>query len=226
MRILVVEDDPGVRDALDRALRAQGDEVVTAGDGLSALATHRSRPADLIVLDLGLPGADGLSVCRRIRADADPTPILILTARDAVDDRVAGLDAGADDYLSKPFALSELLARLRALARRADRTSDPDAVLRFAEVQLDPDSRRAWRGDRELMLTDREFRLLATFLAHPRRVLTREQLLDAVWDPDDPPSANVLEVYVGYLRRKLEADGEARLLHTVRGVGYVARTEP
>ena len=227
MRILLVEDDRGVRDAVDRALRAQGDEVVTAVDGLTALGHLRSQPVDLIVLDLGLPGADGLSVCRRIRADGDRTPILILTARDAVDDRVAGLDAGADDYLTKPFALEELLARIRALQRRTTPSSDEQpTVLRFADLHLDTAGRELRRGERPITLTELEYRLLERFLEHPRVVLTRDVLLDHVWGPDHPASQNALEVYIGYLRRKLEADGEPRVLHTVRGVGYVLRGTP
>lgn len=225
MRVLVVEDDRAVRDALDRALRAQGHAVRVAPDGLRALQALRDEPAELIVLDLGLPGADGLSVCRRLRADGDATPILILTARDAIEDRVAGLDAGADDYLVKPFALDELNARIRALARRL---ADPPApvVLRFGDLELDPETRRTHRGGRGIDLTEREFALLTRFLEHPQVVLTREALLDEVWGPDHPASQNALEVYVGYLRRKLEAGGESRLLHTVRGVGYVLRDAP
>lgn len=225
MRVLVVEDDRAVRDALDRALRAQGHQVRLAPDGLVALQALRDEPADLLLLDLGLPGADGLSLCRRLRADGDATPILILTARDAVEDRVAGLDAGADDYLVKPFALEELNARIRALARRVG-DSPAATSLRFGDVELDPETRRARRGPRRLQLTEREFALLTRFLEHPRMVLSREALLEQVWGPDHPASPNALEVYVGYLRRKLEADGEPRLVHTIRGVGYVLRDEP
>ncbi len=225
MRVLVVEDDRAVRDALDRALRAQGHEVRLAPDALRALQALRDDPVEVIVLDLGLPGADGLSVCRRLRADGDTTPILILTARDAVEDRVAGLDAGADDYLTKPFALDELSARIRALARRGGDPPTP-ARLRFADLELDPGARRTHRGGRGIELTEREFALLTRFLEHPRLVLTRAALLEAVWGPEHPASENALEVYVGYLRRKLEAGGEPRLLHTVRGVGYVLREAP
>ncbi len=225
MRVLVVEDDRAVRDALDRALRAQGHAVRVAPDGLRALQALRDEPVDLIVLDLGLPGADGLSVCRRLRADGDGTPILILTARDAVEDRVAGLDAGADDYLVKPFALDELNARIRALGRRVGGPPVP-TVLRFKDLVLDPETRRVRRDLRSIELTEREFALLSRFLEHPRVVLTRESLLDEVWGPDHAASPNALEVYVGYLRRKLEANGEPRLLHTVRGVGYVLRDVP
>jgi two-component system, OmpR family, response regulator MprA len=224
VRILVVEDDRSVRDALDRALRAQGYEVTTAGDGLAALAAVAAEDPDLVVLDLGLPGMDGLAVCRRLRADADQRPVLILTARDQVDDRVTGLDVGADDYLGKPFALEELLARVRALLRRIEPPVDPR--LRYEDLSLDPETREVRRGDRPIELTDLEFRLLSCFLAHPRLVLRREALLDDVWGNDPPTTENALEVYVGYLRRKLEAGGEPRLLHTVRGVGYTLRAAP
>ena len=224
MRILVVEDDRSVRDALDRSLRAQGYEVTTAGDGLAALRAVQHEDPDLVVLDLGLPGMDGLAVCRRLRTDGDPRPVLILTARDAVGDRVAGLDVGADDYLGKPFALEELLARVRALLRRVE--PPHDSRLRYEDLHLDPETREVWRGDRTIELTDLEFRLLSCFLAHPRMVLRREALLADVWGSDPPSTENALEVYVGYLRRKLEAAGELRLLHTVRGVGYTLRAAP
>jgi two-component system, OmpR family, response regulator MprA len=224
VRILVVEDDRSVRDARDRALRAQDYDVVTAEDGLAALAAVDRHDPDLVVLDLGLPGVDGLSVCRRLRADGDDRPVLVLTARAEVDDRVTGLDVGADDYLVKPFALDELLARIRALLRRI---APPERTqLRVADLVLDPETREVRRGDRALELTDLEFRLLEHFLANPRVVLTREVLLDHVWGAERPSTENALEVYVGYLRRKLEADGEPRLLHTVRGVGYVLRSVP
>jgi two-component system, OmpR family, response regulator MprA len=221
VRILVVEDDRSVRDALDRALRAQGYAVTTAEDGLAALSAVTREDPDLVVLDLGLPGMDGLAVCRRLRADGDLRPVLILTARDAVDDRVAGLDVGADDYLGKPFALEELLARVRALLRRVE--PPVDLRLRYEDLHLDPETREVRRGDRPIELTDLEFRLLTCFLEHPRVVLRREALLDDVWGEDPPGTENALEVYVGYLRRKLEAGGEPRLLHTVRGVGYTLR---
>ncbi|MFO7961795.1 MAG: response regulator transcription factor [Nitriliruptoraceae bacterium] len=221
MRILVVEDDRSVRDALDRALRAQDLEVVTAGDGLAALSAVAEHDPDLVVLDLGLPGMDGLAVCRRLRADGDDRPVLVLTARDGVDDRVTGLDVGADDYLVKPFALEELLARVRALLRRV--TVTPDQRLRVADLTIDPATREVWRGDRALELTDLEFRLLVHLAEHPRIVLRHEILLDAVWGSPDLTTKNTLEVYIGYLRRKLEAGGEPRMLHTVRGVGYVLR---
>jgi two-component system, OmpR family, response regulator MprA len=224
VRILVVEDDRSVRDALDRALRAQGYEVVTADDGLAALAAVARHDPDLVVLDLGLPGVDGLSVCRRLRDDGDDRPVLVLTARAGVDDRVTGLDVGADDYLVKPFALDELLARIRALLRRV---APPERTRRrFDDLVLDEESREVRRGERPVDLTDLEFRLLEHFLANPRVVLSREVLLDHVWGTERPSTENALEVYVGYLRRKLEAGGEPRLLHTVRGVGYVLRTAP
>jgi two-component system, OmpR family, response regulator MprA len=221
MRILVVEDDRSVRDALDRALRAQGMEVVTAGDGLAALRAVAAHDPDLVVLDLGLPGMDGLAVCRRLRADGDERPVLVLTARDGVADRVTGLDVGADDYLVKPFALEELLARIRALLRRV--TVEPDRRLRIGDLSIDPATREVRRGDRAIELTDLEFRLLLHLAEYPRIVLRHEALLDAVWGSEDPTTKNTLEVYVGYLRRKLEADGEPRMLHTVRRVGYVLR---
>ena len=219
--ILVVEDDPAVRAALDRALRAEGYEVVLAGDGLAALTAVAQADPALVVLDLGLPGIDGLSLCRRLRADGDDRPVLILTARDALEDRVRGLDVGADDYLVKPFALEELLARVRALLRRTAETG-PGPV-RVGDLVLDPDARQVRRGLRELELTDLEFRLLLHLADHARHVRTSDALLAAVWDPAELPSKNTLEVYVGYLRRKLEAGGEPRILHTVRGVGYVLR---
>lgn len=220
-RILVVDDERAVRDALDRALRLSGYEVALAEHGLDALAQVADAPPDAIVLDVTMPGVDGLGVARRLRADGDRTPILMLTARDALDDRVAGLDAGADDYLVKPFALEELLARLRALLRRTTRSGDePDDVLRFADLRLDTSTRLVHRGERRIELTNTEFLLLELFLANPRVVLERDVILDRVWGFDSGTSSNALEVYVGYLRRKLEAAGEPRLIQTVRGVGY------
>jgi two-component system response regulator MprA len=221
MRILVVDDDPAVSASLDRALRLEGYDVDLSPDGAAALRALAVAAPDAVVLDLGLPDLDGLEVCRRLRATGDDTPVLILTARDAVDDRVQGLDAGADDYLVKPFALSELLARLRALLRR--RTSDEGEVLRFGDLSLDLSTREARRGDRTFTLTRIEFELLELFLRHPRQVLTREVILDRVWGYNFDSGTNSLAVYVGYLRRKTEADGEQRCLHTVRGVGYVLR---
>jgi two-component system response regulator MprA len=221
MRILVVDDDPAVRSSLDRALRLEGYEVETAADGPAALQVLSLGSPDAVVLDLGLPGLDGLAVCRRLRSAGDDTPVLMLTARDAVDDRVQGLDAGADDYLVKPFALAELLARLRALLRR--RSGAEGEVLRFGDLSLDLGTREARRGDRLFTLTRIEFDLLELFLRHPRQVLTRDVILDRVWGYTFDSGTNSLAVYVGYLRRKTEADGESRYLHTVRGVGYVLR---
>ena len=221
MRILVVDDDPGVRGALDRALRLDGYEVATAEDGPAALEALAVSPPDAVVLDLGLPKLDGLEVCRRLRAAGDDTPVLMLTARDAVHDRVLGLDAGADDYVVKPFALAELQARLRALLRR--RPSGSGESLRFADLVLDLGTREARRGERTFALTRIEFDLLELFLRHPRQVLTREVILDRVWGYTFDSGTNSLAVYVGYLRRKTEATGEPRLIHTVRGVGYVLR---
>jgi two-component system, OmpR family, response regulator MprA len=221
MRVLVVDDDPAVSGALNRALRLEGYEVTTAGDGPLALEEIAIRPPDAVILDIGLPTIDGLDVCRRLRAAEDDTPVLMLTARDAIDDRVQGLDAGADDYLVKPFALAELLARLRALLRR--RPEDSGEVLRFADLSLDPITREARRGDRSFTLTRIEFDLLELLLRHPRQVLTRELILDRVWGYTFDSGTNSLAVYVGYLRRKTEAGDEPRLIHTARGVGYVLR---
>jgi two-component system, OmpR family, response regulator MprA len=222
MEILVVDDEPAVRDSLDRALRLEGYKVELAADGGEALEALAEDSPDAVVLDLMMPRVDGLEVCRRMRAAGDRTPVLVLTARDGVADRVKGLDAGADDYLVKPFALDELLARLRALLRRSG-AGAPGQVLRFADLSLDPVAHQVKRGGREIELTRTEFSLLELFLLHPRQVLTRSVIFDRVWGYDFGPDSNSLEVYVSYLRRKLEADGEARLLHTVRGVGYVLR---
>ena len=222
MRILVVDDEPAVRDAVDRALRLEGYDTALAADGAEALGRMAARAPDAVVLDVLMPRIDGLEVCRRLRAAGDRTPVLMLTAREAIADRVRGLDAGADDYLVKPFALEELLARLRALLRRAHE-SDGDGVLRHADLELDTVAHQCRRGDRAIELTRTEHELLALFLRHPRQVLTRTQIFERVWGYDFGPSSNGLEVYVGYLRRKTEADGEPRLLHTVRGVGYVLR---
>ncbi|MGO9458387.1 MAG: response regulator transcription factor [Acidimicrobiales bacterium] len=221
MRILVVDDDPGVRSSLERALRLEGYEVEAAPDGTTALRSLAVSPPDAVVLDLGLPDVDGLEVCRRLRSTGDDTPVLILTARDAVDDRVHGLDAGADDYLVKPFALAELLARLRALLRR--RAGGEGEALRFGDLSLDLATREAQRGERKFTLTRIEFDLLELFLRHPRQVLTRDVILDRVWGYNFDSGTNSLAVYIGYLRRKTEAEGEGRYLHTVRGVGYVLR---
>jgi two-component system response regulator MprA len=219
---LVVDDEPAVRQALDRALRFESYTTELAGDGIAALAAHAERPADAIVLDVAMPRLDGLEVCRRLRAAGDATPILLLTARAAVSERVAGLDAGADDYLVKPFALEELLARMRALLRRSAPLSDNE-VLRFADLSLDPGTRDVRRGQRRMELTRTEFLLLELLLRNARQVLPREVIFDRVWGYDFGANSNSLEVYIGYLRRKTEADGEHRLIHTVRGVGYVMR---
>ena len=216
-RVLVVEDDARLAATLERMLVAEGHEVEVAGDGLDALRRARARTPDLAVLDVMLPGADGITVCRRLRETAQ-FPILMLTALSGTEERVRGLDSGADDYLVKPFAYTELLARVRALLRR----TRPADRLRFADLVLEPAARTAWRGARPLSLTSTEFELLAHFLRHPRQVLTREQLLAAVWG-DEPESDNVVAVYVGYVRQKLEEDGEPRVLHTVRGAGYALR---
>jgi two-component system response regulator MprA len=216
-RILVVEDDARLAATLERVLIAEGHQVEVVGDGLVALRRAREQPFDLVVLDIMLPSLDGVDVCRRLRATGQ-VPILLLTALGGTDERVRGLDAGADDYLVKPFAYEELLARVRALQRRIG----PNDHLRFADLLLEPQSRGAWRGKRSMTLTATEFDLLQHFLRHPRQVLTREQLLDAVWK-GETESDNVVAVYVGYLRQKLEEGGEARLLHTVRGSGYALR---
>jgi two-component system, OmpR family, response regulator MprA len=230
MRILVVDDDRAVRESLRRSLQFNGYQVETAGDGMQALESVTAARPDAMVLDVMMPRLDGLEVCRRLRSTGDDLPILVLTARDAVSDRVSGLDAGADDYLPKPFALEELLARLRALLRRAahddDAAKQSAAVLKFADLELDPSTRDVRRGERPISLTRTEFALLELLLAHPRQVLTRSRILEDVWGYDFPTSGNALEVYVGYLRRKTELEGEPRLLHTVRGVGYVLRETP
>jgi two-component system, OmpR family, response regulator MprA len=222
MRILVVDDERAVRESLERALRLEGYEVALAEDGAQALGTLADQAPDAVVLDLMMPGVDGFEVCRRMRSGGDRTPVLVLTARDSVTDRVSGLDAGADDYLVKPFALDELLARLRALLRRST-GGDGTSALRFADLSLDPSSYEVKRGDRPVELTRTEFLLLELFMTHPRQVLTRSVIFERVWGYDFGPGSNSLEVYVSYLRRKTEAEDEARLLHTVRGVGYVLR---
>ncbi|WP_308222543.1 response regulator transcription factor [Frankia sp. AgB32] len=232
MRVLVVDDDAAVRESLERSLRFEGYEVATAVDGLDALyAVGRDQP-DIVILDVMMPRVDGLEACRQLRARGDDVPVLMLTARDGLTDRVSGLDVGADDYLVKPFALEELFARLRALARRAALAArvasatpgEPaGTALSYAGVTLDQASRQVVRGERELTLTKTEFELLELFLGHPRQVLSRSTIMERVWGYDFGPTSNSLEVFVSYLRRKLEAGGEPRLLHTVRGVGYVLR---
>ncbi len=227
MRILVVDDDRAVRESLRRSLTFNGYSVDLAVDGVDALEKATAQRPDALVLDVMMPRMDGLEVCRRLRSTGDDLPILVLTARDSVSERVAGLDAGADDYLPKPFALEELLARLRALLRR--RAADPGEVsetMTFADLSLDPVTREVTRGDRSISLTRTEFALLEMLMANPRRVLTRSRILEEVWGYDFPTSGNALEVYIGYLRRKTEAEREARLIHTVRGVGYVLRETP
>jgi len=223
--IAIVDDDGAIRTALGRALRMENYEVELFEDGLSALKAIQLRAPNAIILDLQLPDIDGLEVCRRIRKAGDATPILMLTARDAVNDRVEGLDAGADDYLVKPFDLAELLARLRALLRRHGVGDGLAEVMRFEDLTLNPQTREVFRGDRAVELTKIEFDLLELFLQHPRQVLTREQILDLVWGYNFDSGTNSLAVYIGYLRRKLEGDDETkRLIQTVRGVGYALRT--
>jgi two-component system response regulator MprA len=222
MKVLVVDDEPAVADAVARALRLEGYVVSTVGEGLAALGElERGRP-DALVLDVMMPRMDGLEVARELRARGDMLPILMLTARDSIGDRVAGLDAGADDYLVKPFALEELLARLRALLRRSSDMPET-GPLEFADLWLDPDTRLVRRGDREIETTRTEYLLLELFLRNPRRVLTRSTIFEAVWGYDFGYASNSLDVYIGYLRRKTESAGEPRLIHTRRGVGYVLR---
>ncbi len=223
MRVLLVEDDPAVRGAVERALRIAGHEPELAMRGDRALELATDNTYDAVVLDLGLPGLDGLEVCRRLRASGNRVPVLMLTARAAVTERVEGLDAGADDYLVKPFALDELLARLRAFERRAGTNGHTRGTLRFADLALDRDAMECRRGERPIPLTRTEYQLLELLLANPRKVLTRDVIFDRVWGYDFGPDSNSLDVYVGYLRRKLEANGEPRLIHTVRGVGYVLK---
>ena len=228
VQILVADDDPAVRDSLRRSLEFNGYDVTTAEDGPTTLEAVDANRPDLLLLDVNMPHVDGLEVCRRLRASGNDVPVLMLTARVEVGDRVLGLDAGADDYLAKPFALEELLARARALLRRnrsEPGASDADETLSFADLTLDPATRTVRRADRAIQLTRTEFELLWVLMQAPRRVLTREYILDAVWGYDFPTTANSLEVYIGYLRRKTEAEGEPRLIHTVRGVGYVLRED-
>ncbi len=221
-RVLVVDDEPQIRAALQRALELDAFRVTAVGNGEQALDRLAEERYDAVVLDVMMPAPDGLETCRRLRLAGDRTPVLMLTARDAVDDRVAGLDAGADDYLVKPFALRELKARLRALLRRLE---DPGETLRFADLELDTATRDVRRGRRRLTLSRTEHVLLEHFLRHPRQVLTRSALFERVWGYDFGATSNALGVYVGYLRRKTEEAGEPRLLHTVRGVGYILRDD-
>ncbi len=223
-RILVVDDEPAVQSALSRALTMEHYEVAQAADGQEALERLGDAAYEAVILDIAMPRLDGLEVCRRLRRGGDRTPVLMLTARDEVDDRVAGLDAGADDYLVKPFALRELLARVRALLRRAEDEDGEEAqTLSFEDLRLEVRAHEAWRGERQLALTRTEFLLLEMFLRHPREVLTRSAIFEHVWGYDFGSSSNSLGVYIGYLRRKTEVGDEPRLLHTVRGVGYVLR---
>lgn len=222
-RILVIEDDPAILKILQRGLAYEGYVVDVAADGRTGLNLAREHQPDLVILDWMLPGMDGLEVCQRLRTGGS-VPILMLTARDTVQDRVQGLDAGADDYLVKPFNLEELLARVRALLRRTQPERVP--VLKFADLTLDTAARQASRGTRTVQLTAKEYELLELFMRHPRQVLTREVIFDRVWGYDFGGESNVLEVYIRYLRQKLEEGGEPRLIHTVRGVGYVLRETP
>ena len=222
-RILVVDDEPAVQSALARALALEHYEVAQASDGVQALEQLGAEPYEAVILDIAMPRLDGLEVCRRLRQGGDRTPVLMLTARGEVDDRVAGLDAGADDYLVKPFALRELLARVRALLRRAEDGEEDHDGLEFGDLRIDLGAHEAWRGERLLALTRTEFLLLELFLRRPRKVLSRSEIFEHVWGYDFGSSSNSLGVYMGYLRRKTELAGEPRLLHTVRGVGYVLR---
>lgn len=228
MKILVVDDEQAVRESLRRSLRFNGYEVLTANDGLEAVETVRAENPELLILDIMMPNMDGLEVCRTLRSEGWDRPILVLTARDGVSDRVAGLDAGADDYLPKPFALEELLARVRSLVRRASADSiaaeaPVESKLSFEDLELDADTREVSRGGRAISLTRTEFALLQLLMENPRKVLSRSKILEEVWGYDFPTSGNALEVYIGYLRKKTEGEGDTRLIHTVRGVGYVLR---
>jgi two-component system response regulator MprA len=227
-RLLVVDDEPALREALQSSLEFEGYAVTTADDGQAALDELARRPYDAVLLDVMMPRLDGLTACRRLRGGGNHVPVLMLTARDAVGDRVSGLDAGADDYLVKPFELDELLARVRALLRRGALSgrNAPGDVLSFGDLRMDQLTREVTRGDRRLDLTRTEYLLLELFLTHPRQVLTRDQILSEVWGFDFEPSSNSLDVYVMYLRRKTEAGGEPRVIQTVRGVGYVLRHSP
>ena len=222
-RILVIEDDPQIADLLRRGLLYEGYLVEVAPDGEAGLVAARDRPPEIVLLDLMLPGMDGLTVCRRLRS-ASAVPILILTAKDSVPDRVAGLDAGADDYLIKPFSFDELLARIRALLRRRQ-PADTQEDLHFADLTVNPTTHEVLRGDQRIDLTAREFELLMLFMQHPRQVLTRDTIYDRIWGYDFGGESNIIEVYIRYLRTKLEDGGKTRLIHTLRGVGYVLREE-
>ena len=223
MKILVVDDERAVRESLRRALELEGYEIELAADGSEALYRLEApdEEPDAMILDVLMPGVDGLEVCRRLRGTGSRLPVLMLTARTEVEDRVAGLDAGADDYVTKPFALEELLARVRALLRRT--TEEESEVVRFADLELDPATREVTRAERPIELTRTEFSLLELFMRNPRQVLTRTIIFERVWGYDFGYASNSLDVYIGYLRRKTEADGEPRLIQTVRGVGYALR---
>ncbi|MFF4621026.1 response regulator transcription factor [Nonomuraea jabiensis] len=228
-RLLVVDDEPALREALQSSLEFEGYKVVTANDGQAALDAVAADTYDAVLLDVMMPRLDGLTACRRLRASGNHIPVLMLTARDAVGDRVSGLDAGADDYLVKPFELDELLARVRALLRRGALSSSPAEgadTLTYGDLRMDLATREVMRGDHRLDLTRTEYLLMELFLAHPRQVLTRDQILSEVWGFDFEPTSNSLDVYVMYLRRKTEAGGQPRVIHTVRGVGYVLRATP
>jgi two-component system response regulator MprA len=225
-QVLVVDDDPQLREALARALQLDGYDVSTASNGAKALEMLGQRRPDLMVLDVMMPYVGGLDVCRTLRSRGDRLPILVLTARDEVGDRVAGLDAGADDYLTKPFALEELRARLRALLRRATpETESESAALSYGDMVLDPVTRTVRRGERAIDLTRTEFALLELLMRNAGRPLARDVIMDRVWGWESEPTSNSLEVFIGYLRRKTESDGEPRLIHTVRGIGYVLRSD-
>ena len=221
-KILLVEDEPQIANVITRGLQREGYTVISALDGETGLEKAFSELPDLIILDVMLPGIDGLTVCRQLREAEMQTPVLMLTAKDAVPDRVAGLEAGADDYLVKPFAFEELLARVRALSRRRA-PIESDAPLNFVDLTLDPTTRMASRNERKIELTAKEYDLLELFMRHPNQVLTRDQIYDRIWGYDFGGESNIIEVYIRYLRSKLEAEGESRLLHTVRGVGYALR---
>ncbi|MEV4009217.1 response regulator transcription factor [Nonomuraea angiospora] len=228
-RLLVVDDEPALREALQSSLEFEGYKVVTANDGQAALDAVAADTYDAVLLDVMMPRLDGLTACRRLRASGNRIPVLMLTARDAVGDRVSGLDAGADDYLVKPFELDELLARVRALLRRGAMSASPAEgadTLTYGDLRMDLATREVTRADRRLDLTRTEYLLMELFLAHPRQVLTRDQILSEVWGFDFEPTSNSLDVYVMYLRRKTEAGGQPRVIHTVRGVGYVLRATP
>ncbi|KIH97583.1 transcriptional regulator [Streptomonospora alba] len=226
--VLIADDDRAIRDSLERALQLEGYAVRTAGDGVETLAAVHSEPVDLLVLDVMMPGVDGLGVCRVLRKEGDRTPILMLTARVETSDRVAGLDAGADDYLPKPFELEELLARLRALLRRAEPTDEngvAEPLIKVGDLRLDPGSRRVWRGGAEVELSKTEFDLLELLMRNAGIVLDHPTIYDRIWGYDFGPESKNLAVYISYLRRKLEPEGTPPLIHTVRGVGYTIRPQ-